>query len=164
MKAQAGDQQALEALLPLVHVKLKAFVNKLLRGADAVDDCVQEAMLKVFTKLSQLKEVKAFHTWVYRIAHSRCQDHWHKLKPEVDFHESDFSNEEALDQAMDVKQALLGLSDDHQVIIYLFYFEGFQVAEIAKIIDVPPGTVKFRLFTARERIKQQLQSESDHEY
>ncbi len=164
IKAQAGDQQALDALLPMIHAKLKAFVHRMLRGADAVEDCTQEALLKVVTKLSQLKEVKAFHTWLYRIAHSRCQDYWLKLKPEVELQADDFSYTDSVDQSMDVSRALQGLSDEHQVIIFLFYYEGFKVAEIAEIIKVPPGTVKFRLFAARERIKQKLQPESNHEY
>jgi len=70
-----------------------------------------------------------------------------------------------LDQQMDVKSAIAALPEEQQMIIYLFYYEGFTVTEVAQVMDKPAGTIKYLLFAARDQIKLKLQhEESNHEY
>jgi len=166
LKAQAGNAQAGENLIVLLNAKIKAFVLKLIAGSAAVDDCVQDSLLKVFQRMNQVRQVKAVHTWVYRIVHSTCMDHIRKnptaVTEAVEASE-DLSN---FEQQLDIKSAIAALPEDQQVVIYLFYYEGFNVAEVAEILSKPAGTIKYLLFTARDQIKSKLnnQPESNHEY
>ncbi len=164
LKAQVGDQQAGEDLIALIQVKVKAFVLKFLGGSSAVDDCVQEILLKVYRKMNQLKAVKAFHTWVYRIAYSTCMDQLRSQSDAVDDATEPSADLSEYEQQLDIKAAIAKLTEEQQVIIYLFYYEGFNVAEVAEILAKPAGTIKYLLFNARDQIKSNLQQESNHEH
>ncbi len=160
LKIQAGErlsteQQLGDELFATLESKVRAFVLKILGPSDAVDDCVQTILLRVFSKLGQLRQVKAFHTWLYRVAYSCCMDHCRKQVPAgaESTATGDLSN---FEQVLDVKTAIAQLPEQQQVIVFLFYYEGFTVAEMATILKQPPGTIKYALFVARDRLKQQL--------
>lgn len=162
-EGQVGDE-----LFKVIHPKTKAFVLKILGHGAAVDDCVQNTLLQVFKKLGHLKQVKAFHTWLFRIAYSSCMDYIRKNPVHVDADIELSSDPIEFDQQLDVKTAIAHLAETQQVVIFLFYFEGFKVAEIAAILKQPAGTIKHQLFVARDLLKKQLsqpnQPESNHEY
>lgn len=162
LKAQTGDAKATDELMYLLNAKTKAFVLKVLGGSAAVDDCVQESLLKVFNKIKKLKEVKAIHTWLYRIVHSTCMDYIHKNPASHDLTEVSVDDSNQLDHQLDVKSAIATLPEAQQVIVYLFYYEGFNVAQVADILSKPAGTVKYLLFTARQAIKSKLSSNSNN--
>ncbi len=164
LQAQLGDQHAGDDLLALLQVKIKAFVLKFLGGSAAVDDCVQESLLKIHRKFKQLRAVKAVHTWVYRIAYSTCMDHLRSQPATAELVEEPSADMSAYEQQLDVKAAIAALTEEQQVIIYLFYYEGFTVAEMAEILAKPAGTIKYLLFNARDQIKLNLQQESNHEH
>ncbi len=157
LKAQAGEklpaeQQVGDELFTLLRSKVKAFVLKILSGGSDVEDCVQATLLQVFNKLSQLKNPKAFHTWLYRIAYSSCMDHCRKKSHDVDVETESFALFD-IDQQLDVKAAIARLTEEQQVIIFLFYYEGFTVAQMGHILNQPTGTIKYQLFKAREQIE-----------
>lgn len=163
LKAQAGEQSAWDALLPLVQVKIKAFVRKFMGDSAGADDCIQETLLSVFSKLRQLKNLKLFHTWIYRIAYSKCMDFGRKQIPGSEVDDLRAEDMSAYDQEIDVKSAIVKLPEEQQVIIYLFYYEGFNVTEIASVLSKPAGTIKYLLFTARESLKQRLTTQPEQE-
>ncbi|VAW43661.1 hypothetical protein MNBD_GAMMA02-53 [hydrothermal vent metagenome] len=156
LKAQAGNAQAGEDLMSILNAKIKAFALKLLGGSEAVDDCVQESLLKVYQRMNQLRQVKAVHAWIYRIVYSTCMDHIRKNPTTVN--EAIEASEDLSDfeRQLDIKAAIAALPKGQQVIIYLFYYEGFNVAEVAEILAKPAGTIKYLLFTARDQIKSKL--------
>lgn len=168
LKVQNGDQHAWNNLLAICQVKVKVFTLKFLGPTSDVDDCIQDALLTIFNKINQLKDPTIFHTWLYRIVYSKCMDHCRKY-PESRADETEaFQDMTEYEQQLDIKSAISALPANHQIIIYLFYFEGFSVTEIADILQKPSGTVKYQLFTARELLKSQLTStpisENNHEY
>lgn len=173
LKAQAGEKlpaelQVGDELFAVLQHKVKAFVLKIVGNQGAVDDCVQSTLLQVFTKIGQLKQVKAVHTWLFRIAYSSCMDQCRKHQPLADESHELAGEATAVEHQIDVKAAIAKLSKSQQVIIFLFYYEGFTVAEMSQILNQPAGTIKYQLFVAREHIRQQLTTtnlaESKHEY
>lgn len=156
LKAQQGDQQAADDLLAVLQSKIRAFVLKILGASAALDDCVQESLLKVHRKLKQLKAVKAVHTWVYRIVYSTCMDHLRALDNHGEVPDVGCEPVLLLDQQLDVKAAIAQLPEEQQAIIHMFYYEGFTVTEVAQIMEKPAGTVKYLLFAARDQIKSSL--------
>jgi RNA polymerase sigma-70 factor (ECF subfamily) len=156
LQAQAGDAQAGDDLMAVLNAKIKAFVLKILGGSAAVDDCVQDSLLKIYQGINQLRQVKAVHTWIFRIVHSICMDHIRKNPTAVNEIVEDSEDLSDLEQQLDIKSAIATLSEAQQAIIYLFYYEGFNVMEVAEILTKPAGTVKYLLFTAREQIKSKI--------
>jgi len=168
LKIQTGDSQAWDDLLTITQVKVRAFAIKLLGQPSAVDDCIQETLLAIFKKINQLKDVKSFHTWLYQITYSKCMDYCRKNPKTEDMALSESADMTAYEQIIDIKSAIAALPESHQVIIFLFYYEGFTVAEMAEVLQKPVGTIKYQLFSARDHLKNQLtitnESEKNHEY
>jgi RNA polymerase sigma-70 factor (ECF subfamily) len=171
LQAQAGDDAAISKLLPLIHQKMLVYANRLLHGSVDAEDCVQDAMLVVVKGLRQLRQVKAFHGWLYKVIHTRCIDLIRKLPAGITFLDDvpehvrcDSANEGVnpgigCDNQFDVSKAIQNLTTTQQSVIYLFYFEGFTVVEISVILEKPAGTIKSHLFAARAAIKSFLNQE-----
>ncbi len=168
IKAQNGDHHVWDDLLTIVRGKVKAFAIKILGHSHAIDDCVQESLLTIFKDIKKLKDVKAFHTWLYRVVYSKCMDYGrkHSQTEESSRESNDYMT--SLEHSLDIKTAISTLPKTQQTIIFLFYYEGFIITDIANILDKPAGTVKYLLFTAREQLKNHLntskQPENNYEY
>ncbi len=162
LKLKAGDDQVLENLIKVLSPKIRAFVIKHIGNCASVDDCVQDSLMKTLQNISQVKSIKAVHTWLYRIVHSVSMDYLRKLKQSNSFESFNQHQYEVIDetvnnnQRIDVNVALARLSEAHQTIIYLFYYESFNVSEISEILSKPQGTIKYELFQARDQIKKYL--------
>ena len=168
LKVQVGEKLPSEKevgdeLFTLLHKKIKAFVLKILGGEDGVEDCVQITLFQVFNKLGQLKTPKAFHTWLYRVVYSSCMDHCRKSNRIFEAGEELTGDDsEVVDQQFDVKTAIAYLPEAQQAIVFLFYYEGFTVTQIAATLDQPAGTIKYQLFEVRKKIKKQLTLNDGH--
>ena len=130
---------------------------------ELADDLVQEALSKALKKGSQLKDLQAMDSWLYRILsncwhdHIRVQRetqlfdeerHLHQVTPELlNLRQQDIDN---------VRQAVAALPEGQRQIITLVDIEGCRYAEVAKILDVPIGTVMSRLCRARRALKEKL--------
>ncbi|MCB1583113.1 MAG: RNA polymerase sigma factor [Xanthomonadales bacterium] len=172
LKIQAGESDSMNRLLVLVQSKMQAYAQRLMSQKSDAEDCVQDAMLLMTKKIKQLKNIKAFHGWMYKILHNRCMDNLRKHKQEIAgidteswIGESSSEQDVAvkIDAQADIAGVLRQLSGQAQTIIFLFYFEGFTVNEISQVIDKPAGTIKSMLFEARNDIKQLLNRELTYE-
>lgn len=167
LQVQTGESSALQKLLPLIQQKMLSYAKRIMQGSADTEDCVQDALMVVMKKLGQLKDPKAFHGWMYQVINSRCLDHWrrnHMPSQAMDDTNQESAEFESVqsdvsEQSMDIKQAMSRLSKIQQSVIYLFYFEGFQVSELAIILNKPAGTIKSLLFDARAAIKSFLNQE-----
>jgi RNA polymerase sigma-70 factor (ECF subfamily) len=170
LQVQAGESNALNQLLQIIRNKMMAFAKRYMIVTADADDCVQEAMVVICQQLKNLQNHHAFHGWMYKVLHSKCLDSWRKNNRHAadsigvqDFID-DSIEDQSIDQQIDVNRAMQMLVPEFQTVVYLFYFEGFKVVEIADILKKPAGTVKSLLFTAREKIKSLVNQESNHEY
>ena len=166
LEAQKGNDDALGLLLQVLQQKMSHFAQRIMNGAADSEDCVQEAMLVVLKKYKQVKEVKAFHAWIYQVINSRCHDYWRTLHHNDCLDDLVSRSQEPCDPQngvddplFDIKQAMTQLSNQQQAVLYLFYFEGFKVSEMAGILKKPAGTIKSILFDARQLIKTTLNLE-----
>lgn len=136
-------------------------------GRDPLDDLTQETFLKLWQKLDEFRGESQLTTWIYKITLNVARDF---LRSEKAMKRTRFSKEEYKDFLMqnstdasfrsgDVEQALLQLSTEHRETVVLFYFEEKTLLEIGNILDIPLGTVKSRLNTARKRIEELLTAE-----
>ena len=155
MAAQDGNPAALEKLVSLWQKKLWQYVFRLTADVHASWDITQQCWLDVLKGLKKLNDPKNFKAWAYRIATNRTID-WLKNKNkkrhiELESIEAD-SNQK--DNDLQVKELVRKLKNESRVILSLHYFEQLSISEISIALNIPPGTVKSRLFTARDELKQ----------
>lgn len=130
-----------------------------------LDDLVQEAFLRIWKGLPRFAFKSSLKTWIYRIAIHTALDHLRtiKLRPrESSLEELQIVPDEKLELPLNqhlVQQALQTLDENHRSVIILHFFEELDITQVAKILEIPPGTVKSRIFTAKGKLKHLIQKE-----
>jgi len=155
MAAQGGNTEALEKLFYLWQKKLWQYVFRLTADVHSSWDITQQCWLEIIKGLEKLNNPGSFKAWTYRIATNRVND-WLKSKKKnqhisLESIEIDCNQK---NEDLRVKELVRRLKSDSRVILNLFYFERLSVPEISIALNIPQGTVKSRLFTAREELKQ----------
>ncbi len=126
----------------------------LLRDCDA-EDAVQDAVLKAYTKRSALRKEQYFKTWLIRILINECYKRKRAQPAVIPLEEymrvsSDNNDSELYDAIMRLPQHI-------RIVIVLHYIEGYSVEETGKILKIPAGTVKSRLYNGRKLLKEELE-------
>lgn len=173
-RVQRGDKRAYDLLVLKYQHKIVGLVGRYLRDQDEVQDVAQEAFIKAYRALPRFRGDSAFYTWLYRIAINTAKNHLvsRSRRPpdtdiDVDMEEgthqeslSDMVNPEnslATDQLEAVVyKAIDDLAEDLKVAVTLREFEGLSYEEIAEVMDCPVGTVRSRIFRAREAIEKKI--------
>jgi RNA polymerase sigma-70 factor (ECF subfamily) len=175
-RAQRGDKKAFELLVVKYQRKLARLLSRFIRDASEVEDVTQEAFIKAYRALPSFRGDSAFYTWLYRIGINTAKNYLVSLgrrAPTV----TGVDNEEAEgleegDQLRDlntpenqlmsrqlaetVNQALQELPEELRTAITLREIDGMSYEEIAQIMTCPIGTVRSRIFRAREAIAERL--------
>ena len=121
------------------------------------EDAVQTCIEKAWRKRGWLRDERYLQTWVIRILINACYDILRKHARETPVELSEW--ESAADADGDAHDLLLSLDDSLRVPAMLYYIERYEVAEIARMLHLPAGTVKSRLHRAREKLRQVLGEE-----
>ncbi len=156
--AIGGDRKAFELLYKRWHPKLLRFAYRRTGEQEAALDVMQNAALTMAKDIHRLKEPSAFGAWAYTIVRRRAADQIQKnvrfkqLKTELARQPLPDRNNNA-EHAFSVKHTLKSLPEAERKLLILFYIDGMRVAEIAAALGLPMGTVKSRLFAAREKLK-----------
>jgi len=156
-----GNTSVLSVLVKRYH---KIFCEKaywLIKDKEIAKDIAQESWIIIINKLHTLENVDSFKSWAFRIVYTKAIDrikHRNKERKNLDSFgviESDSQspeNESNLIQSALLK-AIRELPKEKQDIIRLFYAEAYSIIEISAFLNIPVGTVKSRLFKAREKLK-----------
>ena len=148
-----------EALLAQEQVSIERFVRFRIDSPADAEDILQETYLTAYQKFSQLRNPDAFKAWVLSIARNKCTDYFRQkaLRQETSFEalaESADSRYGASDSAS-VRETFDTLREKDMQILHFFFWEELTQEEIAKKLGIPIGTVKSRLFTAKQNFKKQ---------
>ncbi len=176
-KALAGDQTAYQRLMARYKSGVFHIVFKMVRNREEADDLVQETFMKAFASLASYREEFRFTTWLYRIAANAAIDSLRKQKIEamsldepveteegtvgLEIADTSFNPEEnALkkEKGVSILDAIASLPPKYREVIELVHLKEKPYDEIAAILKVPVGTVKARIFRARELLKKKLKS------
>ncbi|MHC4744649.1 MAG: RNA polymerase sigma factor [Planctomycetota bacterium] len=155
MAAQNGSAEAWEKLVALWQEKLWRYVFGLTADKDAAWDITQQAWLEMIKGLKKLHNPKNFKAWAYRIATNRSID-WFKARNKnrhIDVESIQVASNEKNEDSQ-IKEMVEKLKTDSRIILSLYYFEQLTIAEISIALNIPAGTVKSRMFKAREELKQ----------
>ena len=135
-------------------------VAKTMLGSEAdCADAVQQAILKAWENLYTLRQPQYFKTWLTRILINECTAILRQRKRRSSYEqEMDESVSAPLEQDhSDLNEALSSLDEKYRLPVILYYLECFKTREIAKMLNVPEGTVKSRLKTARGKLRKTLE-------
>ena len=175
-RAQRGDKRAFELLVEKYQHKLARLVSRLVRDPGEAEDVTQEAFIKAYRALPSFRGDSAFYTWLYRIGINTAKNFLvatgrrAPTSTEVDAEEAegyegseslhDINTPESLllskEIAATVNAAIESLPEELRSAIQLRELEGMSYEEIAKLMDCPIGTVRSRIFRAREAIADKL--------
>jgi RNA polymerase sigma-70 factor (ECF subfamily) len=164
LAAQDGDARALESLVRRWDGPLRRYAQRLTGRADAAQDAAQETWLAVARGIRRLDDPARFRAWAFRIAHHKCAD-WadgQRRDRELAAGAAEMAKSRAPDSAGGDDIAVLrreidALPAESRAVLALFYLEGFSVGEIGEVLAVPAGTVKSRLHSARQRLRERLE-------
>lgn len=164
LQYQAGNKKALELLVNRHHKRMCRHAFWYVHDFDTSKDIVQDCWGTIIYKLHGLKDPNAFGSWAMRIVtrksldflnrDSRKKEKLRQYNPVSD----DSNNQSSTTEVQQLKKAIRTLTSDQQVVLRLFYTEDYALKEIADILDISVGTVKSRLFHAREKLKTILKS------
>ena len=163
-RVQAGDSSALPKLVNRWH---KEFCNKaywLTKDRDLSKDIAQDSWKDIIAKINDLKDPQSFKSWAFRIVFSKSFDvlrYNQRKRMELNSYATNLTeDEEELVDHSDLKKKLIkdinGLPEQQQAVLRLFYVEEYSIREISKLLDISVGTIKSRLFHAREKLKRTI--------
>lgn len=170
-RAGRGDAYAFEQLMTAQESKMYAVALRMCGNREDAQDCLQEAMLRVYRAISGFKGQSSFSTWVYRITMNSCLDELRRRKTrtaasldallESGFapsDESDTPEQSSLrsEQRRALEQAIAGLPEDMRAAIVLRDIQGCSYEEIARTLDANVGTIKSRISRGREKLRAAL--------
>lgn len=131
-------------------------VSFMRNDADAAD-AVQDALLRAWEKRHSLREPAYFGTWLTRILINACKGRLRSRPREAAMAEvPDEGAREAPEDSLALREALGSLDLKYRIPLVLYYLDGYPVKEVARIMRLPPGTVKSRLSRAKRLMQQQL--------
>ena len=170
-RVQKGDKRAFDMLVLKYQYKVQAIVSRYIKDFDEVQDVVQEAFIKAYRALGSFRGESQFYTWLYRIAVNSAKNYLvarNRRPPssDVDVDDADsYGGSESL-RDLDspenlffrdelervVDEAIQGLPEDLRSALTLREFEGLSYEDIASVMECPVGTVRSRIFRAREAV------------
>ena len=181
VRAQRGDTRAFDLLVLKYQGRIATLVARFVNDAAEVEDVTQEAFIKAFRALPKFRGESAFYTWLYRIASNAAKNYLvargRRPATTADVQDAEYFEEgDALreietpenayfgsDLAKTVQTALEGLPEELRAALSLREFDGLSYEEIADVMACPVGTVRSRIFRAREvvdsRVREQLAGE-----
>ena len=178
-RAVAGDPSAFELLVIKYQRRIQRLIGRMVRDVDLVEDIAQETFIRAYRALHQFRGDAQFYTWLYRIAVNTAKKFLLDMKRDPTVSENAFRSNDDEDETSWVKHepiadetpetvlaakeiaaavnaALVALPNDLQQALTLREIEGMSYEEIGEVMNCPIGTVRSRIFRAREAISSKV--------
>ncbi|MDQ7091962.1 MAG: RNA polymerase sigma factor RpoE [Methylococcales bacterium] len=181
-KVQEGDKSAYDLLVIKYQHRIIQLVNRYIKDPSEAQDVAQETFIKAYRALANFRGDSAFYTWLYRIAINTAKNYLLSRSRRYSDYQVDVQEAEQIEnaqqlQGMDTPESLLmnddivqtieatieELPEEMRVAIILREFEGMSYDEIAQTMECPVGTIRSRIFRAREAIDKKLTPLLDNE-
>ena len=165
-----GDRSAFDDLVRAHENRVFSICLRVMGSREAALDATQETFLTLFRKADRFTGKAAFSTWLYRVAMNTCYDQLRKEKrrradplpehhdPSDDSAQSGFTSVEL---RPDLEQALAQVPEEFRAAVILSDLEDLAISDIAAVLEIPPGTVKSRVFRGRRLLAEILRNQSD---
>jgi RNA polymerase sigma factor (sigma-70 family) len=172
LRCQRGDRDALQELVVTWERRLFYFLRRL--GSEEQDawDLLQQTWLKVLRGISALRDARQLAPWLYCIARNTAINHGQmrslhrerleELPPATDSEED--PGPRNYDDVEQIHHGLLQLPLTHREVLTLYFLESMTIEQIAQVLEVPPGTVKSRLYHAKRALRNILTKENQRDH
>ncbi|GIN59019.1 RNA polymerase sigma factor SigW [Lederbergia ruris] len=170
-----GDREAFGEIVELFKDKVFQLCYRMLGNRHEAEDIAQEAFVRAYINIHSFDQKKKFSTWLYRIATNLCIDRIRKKKPDY-FLDAEVAGTEGLtmysqiaaegkspDSEVEtlelqelVQREIMRLPDKYRIVVLLRYIDDLSLNEISEVLEMPLGTVKTRIYRAREALRKQL--------
>ncbi len=158
-----GNRKAYEAIVDKYQRPLYNVAYRFLQNAEDAEDVTQSVFIKAFEKLHSYKSNFKFFSWIYRIAVNESINYKDARRPSAEIDEHLASNERSPERIFlageieqQIRKALIQLKTEYQIVIILKHFQDCTYEEMSDILEIPAKTVKSRLFSARQLLKEIL--------
>jgi len=174
-RAKEGDGKAYDELISLYKDAVHGIIFRMVRNQQEAEDLTQEAFIKAYNSINSFNEEYAFSTWLFKIATNNCIDFFRKRKlrtqsmdQSIRYKDDEIKQEYpdpertadkellASEKTMLIRDAIEQLPEKYRTAIMLRHTEEKSYEEIAQLLELPLGTVKARIFRAREMLKKSL--------
>jgi RNA polymerase sigma factor (sigma-70 family) len=168
LQYRSGHNKALSLLAKRWNQKIIRQAYWHTQNLDASKDIAQESWYVIVRRINGLRDPQRFGVWALSITSKKSIDWIRKNQKERKQEEDKRNAQEELNSSKDetvqekidiIRKAMKNLPDDHRMVLSLFYTESYSLKEISKIMRIPQGTVKSRLFNAREKLKNFIKEE-----
>lgn len=175
-RASQGDADAFNALMGMHERRMYAVALRMCGNPEDAQDCLQEAMLRVFRSISGFKAQASFSTWVYRITMNTCLDELRRRKnrPSASLDgmlengwspsdEDDTPERHAVrgELRVHLQRFIRELPEDMRAVLVLRDIQGYSYDEIADILDTNVGTIKSRISRGREKLREKIAANAE---
>lgn len=179
-RVQNGDKQVFNLLVQKYQYRIKYLVGRFVKDSTEQEDIVQESFIKAYRAISQFRGDSAFYTWLYRIAVNTSKNYLvasGRRPPAQDVIADEMINTKGAEKLVEsnspeeilqndelvaaIKHSIRNLPEELKEAIQLREFDGLSYEDIATVMNCPIGTVRSRIFRAREAIEQAISRLTD---
>jgi RNA polymerase sigma factor (sigma-70 family) len=167
IKCQLGELDAFDELVAQWHGPLWQYIRRMVDENEMADELLQDTWLRILRGIVNLREPSSLVAWMFGIAHRVLMNRFREKYRQSRFIEestcelptSDPSAEriDLQDEVRDMLQKLKCLPLHQRELLTLYYLENLSIDQLAQVLDIPAGTVKSRLYSARNMLRQQIQ-------
>lgn len=166
-QARRDNVEAYNLLVSRWEKRIYNYLLRLVKNREDALDLAQDVFLKAYQNLRKLEDPDRFAPWIYRIAHNEAYSYLRKNRPETDLEDAEYEpwlepgpgrRMLPIEVSLAVERALTRLSSDQREAVVLKIYQGFKFEEMADILGCPVSTVKSRLYTALDLLKDTLTS------
>ena len=165
-KYQSGEKEALKELIRRFNPQLRSKIYYHTRNKESVQDISQDCWYVIITKLEEVKFQVGFEAWALNIARNKAIDWIRQQQKErnrkTESDQENSSNDHMVESELrdtrvaELRKSMNLLSDAQRIVLELFYAENLSINEISKVLHISTGTVKSRLYNAREYLKKTI--------
>lgn len=175
-RAMNGDSSSFNRLMELHERRMYAVALRMCADREDAQDCLQEAMLRIYRSINGFKGQSSFATWVYRVTMNTCLDELRKKKNKQNtsldglldmgwspVDEQASPEKRAIDSEVQkcLHAAIGELPEDMRAAVVLRDIQGFTYDEIAQMLDINVGTIKSRISRGREKLREKLKQNTE---
>jgi RNA polymerase sigma-70 factor (ECF subfamily) len=162
-RCKRGDRRALEQLLGDYERPVYNAAYRIVGNPDDAADVTQVVFFKAFQQLDQYKPEFKFFSWIYRIAINESINHIKRNRNHASLDDQEVSKSRGPDEIISaedisrgIQESLMGLQEDYRTVVVLRHFSECSYRQISEILHIPEKTVKSRLYSARQLMKENL--------
>ena len=165
-QAQRGDRQAFASLAYVLSDRLFGVAHRILRDFDAAGDALQDALVRIWRDLPDLRDPARFEAWAYRLLVRACMDQLRSAKrhgPDLQLLPNDGVEDDPeliLVVRDQLDRAFRRLPHDQRAVVVLHYYRDLPLSEIAEALEIPIGTVRSRLHYARRALRAAIEADA----